>query len=134
MAQGRLWPPVLIDERSTGLELGLIVGGPILGGIVAGLALGASEPLYLVVSVLAIAGGYMAGMEHAGVVEGFYRGLIGGLLFGTTILLTNAVTGATPEADLPDPTVWLIAITATMGSLLGALGGRWRSRHEAARR
>ncbi len=134
MAQGSLWPPVLIDERSTGLELGLIVGGPIFAGVLAGLALGASEPLYLVVSILAIAGGYTAGMEHAGVVEGFYRGLIGGLLFGTTILLTNAVVDVTPKADLPDPAVWLIGITAVFGSALGALGGRWRARYEARHR
>jgi hypothetical protein len=120
--------PTLIDERSTPQELVLIVGGPILAGIVAGLALGASKPLYLVISIVAIAGGYLAGMEHAGAVEGFYRGLIGGLLFGTTILLTNAVTGATPKADLPDPAVWLIAITAVFGVLLGTLGGRARAR------
>ncbi|MEA2126279.1 MAG: hypothetical protein QOI80_3061 [Solirubrobacteraceae bacterium] len=124
--------PTLIDERTTAQEIGLIVGGPMLAGIVAGLALGASEPAYLVISIVAIAGGYLAGMEHAGAVEGFYRGLIGGLLFGTTILLTNAVTGADPKADLPDPAVWLIAITAVFGVLLGTLGGRSRARHERA--
>lgn len=134
MAQTQLWPPVLIDERSTPLELGLIIGGPILGGILAGLALGISEALYLVVSIIAIAGGYTAGMEHAGAVEGLYRGIIGGLLFGTTILLTNAVVDVAPKADLPDPAVWLIAITGVLGSVLGALGGRWRARYEAARK
>jgi hypothetical protein len=126
-----MWPPVLIDERSTAQEIGLIVGGPMLAGILAGLALGANEVLYLVVSVVAIGGGYAAGMEHAGAVEGFYRGLIGGLLFGTTILLTNAVTEAAPKADLPDPAVWLIAITTIFGVILGTLGGRARARLEA---
>jgi hypothetical protein len=121
-------PPPLIDERTTQQELGLIVGGPILAGIVAGLALGASKPLYLLISIVAIAGGYFAGMEHNGALEGFYRGLIGGLLFGTTILLTNAITGATPKADLPDPVIWLVAITTVFGCVLGALGGRSRAR------
>ena len=121
-------PPPLIDERTTRQELGLIVGGPIVAGIVAGLALGASKPLYLLISIVAIAGGYFAGMEHNGALEGFYRGLIGGLLFGTTILLTNAITGATPKADLPDPVIWLVAITTVFGCVLGALGGRARAR------
>ena len=99
-----------------------------LAGIIAGVTLGASEVLYLVISIVAIAAGYLAGMEHSGAVEGFYRGLIGGLLFGTTILLTNAVTGAEPKADLPEPAVWLIAITTVFGVLLGTLGGRARAR------
>jgi hypothetical protein len=127
-----MWPPKLIDERSTGQEIALIVGGPGLAGIIAGVALGISEPLYLVVSFLAIAGGYAAGMEHAGTVEGFYRGLIGGLLFGTLILLTNGVLDKAPKADLPDPAQWLVVITTVFGCFLGALGGRSRARHETA--
>jgi hypothetical protein len=126
-----MWPPVLIDERTTAQEIGLVVGGPMLAGIIAGLALGANEVIYLAVSILAIAGGYAAGMEHKGAVEGFYRGLIGGLLFGTSILLTSAVTGAAPKADLPDPAVWLIAITTIFGVILGTLGGRARAKLEA---
>jgi hypothetical protein len=129
-----MWPPVLIDERTTAQEIGLIVGGPVLAGILAGLALGANEALYLVVSVLAIAGGYAAGMEHAGAVEGFYRGLIGGLLFGTMILLTNGIVDVEPKADLPDPTQLLVVITTVFGVILGTLGGRARDRRERAAR
>jgi hypothetical protein len=122
--------PTLIDERTTGQEIGLIVGGPMLAGAIAGVALGANEIAYLAISVVAIAGGYLAGMEHAGTVEGFYRGLIGGLLFGTTILLTNGLIDVTPKADLPDPTQLLVVITTVFGVLLGTLGGRARARHE----
>lgn len=129
-----MWPPVLIDERSTGQEIGLIVGGPVLLGALAGWLLGVSQIAYLVVSVLAIAGGYAAGMEHAGTVEGFYRGLIGGLLFGSTILLVNGVLEEVPKADLPDPAQWLVVITTVFGVLLGALGGRARQRRESVAR
>jgi hypothetical protein len=128
-----MWPPVLIDERTTAQEIALIVGSPILGGILAGVALGISGALYLIVSVIAIAGGYAAGMEHAGAVEGFYRGLIGGLLFGTAILLTNATIGVDPKAALPDPAQWLVVITTVFGCLLGTLGGHNRARRETRR-
>lgn len=120
--------PTLIDDRSTGQEIGLIVGGPVLLGVITGTLLGVSEIAYLVVSILAIAGGYLAGMEHAGAVEGFYRGLIGGLLFGSTILITNGVLDKAPKADLPDPATLLIVITTVFGAILGTLGGRARAR------
>ena len=125
-----MWPPVLIDERSTGQEIALIVGGPVVLGIVTGVLLGVSEIAYLVVSILAIAGGYLAGMEHAGAVEGFYRGLIGGLLFGSAILVTNGVLEKAPKADLPDPATLLIVVTTVFGVILGTLGGRARAKLE----
>ena len=128
-----MWPPVLIDDRTTAQEIAIILGGPVLLGALTGWLLGVNETAYLVVSVLAIAGGYAAGMEHAGAIEGFYRGLIGGLLFGTTILLVNGVLDEVPKADLPDPSQLLVVITTVSGVFLGALGGRARQRREVER-
>jgi hypothetical protein len=124
-------PPAL-DERDKGLEFALVVGGPVSFGAITGIALGASEPLYLVLSVLGILGGFGAGVEHHDALEGWYRGLLGGLLFGSTILITNGIVDKVPKADLPDPAVYLIAITAIAGSLLGAAGGAYRARRTAA--
>jgi hypothetical protein len=65
--------------------------------------------------------------------EGFYRGLLGGLQFGTAILLTSAIIGAEPKAELPEPEIYLAAITTGFGILLGALGGRARARSYISR-
>jgi hypothetical protein len=124
--------PPLLETRSRREELLLVVGGPVLFGVITGVFLGVSEPVYLVLSLLGIAGGYLAGFEHDDVSEGFYRGLLGGLLFGTTILLTNAILGAEQKADLPEPNVYLVAITTVFGAALGMAGARSRAKRERA--
>ncbi len=97
-------------------------------GLVAGVLLGVTEPGYLVVSVIALLGGYFAGLEHRTVEEGFLRGVNGGLLFGTFILVGHELSGVEPKADLPHPQILLVLITTVLGAGLGALGGRSRSR------
>jgi hypothetical protein len=120
----------LLRERSHGLEMGLVVVVPIIFGAITGFALGQSEPVYVVLTLLGILGGFVAGMEHEGGLEGFYRGLLGGLLFGTAILVTNGVLDEEPKAHLPDPEVLLIVITAAFGAALGAVGGWMRTRRK----
>ena len=120
----------LLRERSHGLEMALVVVVPIVYGAITGVVLGESEPAYLVLSLLGIAGGFVAGLEHEGALEGFYRGLLGGLLFGTSILVAHGIADVEPKAELPDPETLLIVITAVFGAALGALGGRMRTRME----
>jgi hypothetical protein len=122
--------PTLLRHRGSGLEMAIVILGPLLFGALTGYFLGESEPVYLVLSLLGILGGLGAGLEHEGALEGFYRGLLGGLLFGFAILLTHGLRDVPAAAELPHPEVALIAITATAGALLGALGGRLRERHE----
>ena len=94
-------------------------------------AVGWNEVLYLVlVGPVAIIGGFLGGIEHRGWEDGFIRGLLGGLVFGSFILLGHRIAGAEPKADLPDPQVALVFVTTLVGGLLGALGGRWRARRE----
>src|SRR2546422_95966 len=76
--------------------------------------------------LLAIGGGYAAGLEHDGWREGAIRGLVGGALFGAFILIVNEATGKSPKADLPHPHILLVVLTAVFGTALGALGGRRR--------
>jgi len=125
--------PPLLEDRSPNAEMAFLVGGPIVLGIIAGLLLGTSEVAYLVVSVVGIAGGFFAGLEHASWREGFYRGLIGGLLFGVTILTAHGLRHVKAKADLPDPSILLVVITTVFGVALGALGGRVRARSERRR-
>ncbi len=118
----------LLRERTHALEFVLVVVTPIVFGAITGFMLGRSEAVYVVLTLLGILGGFVAGLEHEGGLEGFYRGLLGGVQFGTAILLTNGLLDEEPKAHLPDPEVLLIAITAAFGAALGALGGWMRSR------
>ncbi len=120
----------LLRERSHGLEMALVVVVPVIFGAITGFFLGESEAVYTVLALLGILGGFVAGMEHEGALEGFYRGLLGGLLFGTAILVTNGLLDEEPKAHLPDPEVMLIVITAAFGAVLGALGGWFRQRRD----
>ena len=118
----------LLRERSHGVEMALVVAVPTIYGAITGILLGESEAAYTVLALLGILGGFVAGLEHEGALEGFYRGLLGGLLFGTAILTANGIMEEAPKAHLPDPEILLIVITGVAGALLGALGGWFRTR------
>jgi hypothetical protein len=111
------------------VQLLLAVVVPAAFGALCGWLLGVNETAYLVLSILALLGGYAAGTEHSGAAEGALRGLIGGALFGGTILLVNDALDKAPKAQLPDPKIWLLAITVGIGVILGALGGRARANY-----
>ena len=109
------------------VQLLLAVVVPAAAGALCGWLLGVNKTAYLVLSILALLGGYAAGTEHNGAGEGAIRGLIGGSLFGGLILLVNDALDKEPKADLPDPKIWLLAITVGIGVILGSMGGRARA-------
>jgi hypothetical protein len=96
-------------------------------GALCGWLLGVSEIAYTIFTLLGIAGGYAAGLEHQGWREGAIRGLVGGSLFGAFILIVHEATGKSAKADLPEPEIVLVAITTVFGVALGAAGGRRRA-------
>jgi hypothetical protein len=112
------------------VQLLLAVVVPALFGAICGWLLGVDKTAYLVLSILALLGGYAAGTEHKGALEGAARGLLGGLLFGGFILIVNEALDKEPKADLPDPKILLLAITVGIGVVLGALGGRARAGYD----
>ena len=121
----------LLRERSHTLEMVLVIVVPVVYGAFVGIMLGESEPVYIVTSLLGILGGFVAGLEHEGPLEGFYRGVIGGLLFGVSILTAFGIAyDIEPKAHLPDPEILLVSITAGFGAILGALGGWVRVRRD----
>ena len=119
--------PTLLRTRPLPLQLVLAGLVPIVFGALCGWLLGVNEAAYLVASILAIAGGYIAGQEHEGAGQGAIRGLVGGALFGGSILLVHEATGKEAKADIPDPKILLVVITTGIGVILGALGGRRRA-------
>lgn len=96
-------PPPLLTERTPPALALVAIAGPLVLGVICGWLLGVDETSYTVLSVLAILGGIASGYEHIGAGDGAKRGVIGGALFGAAIVATSAVTGAEPEAHLPDP-------------------------------
>ena len=120
--------PTLLFDRPRPVELTLTTVVPFVFGLVTGAMLGISEPAYLVLSLLGIGGGFFAGLEHESALEGFYRGILGGLLFGAGILIAHGIANVEPEARVPDPESMLLVVTGGLGALLGTLGGRMRER------
>lgn len=125
----KLPPP--FDERPFALQVlgGIVV--PVVFGILTGLALGWSEILYYAMAgPLAILGGFLGGTEHRGADEGFVRGAIGGLVYGSFILIGHEIANNEPKAQLPEPQSGLVFATTLFGAILGALGAHWRKRQE----
>jgi hypothetical protein len=110
--------------RSVQVITGLVV--PTLLGALAGILLGVSAAAYWAIGLVAFIGGILAGFEHADGWDGADRGLVGGTLYGTGLLVAHAIAGTDAKVSLPGFAPILIVFTAIIGMLLGALGGRIR--------
>jgi hypothetical protein len=124
----------LFEDRPVAAQ---IVGGivvPMIFGLVTGFALAWNEVAYLVlVGPVGIMGGLLAGTEHRGADDGFVRGLIGGLVFSSFILLGLEILKEEPTAELPDPQAGLVFFITLVSGGLGAIGGAYRARLERRR-
>jgi hypothetical protein len=123
-------PPAFEDRRPVEQIIGAVVITMIFG-LITGFALGWNEIVYYVlVGPVALAGGFLGGMEHRGADEGLVRGALGGLVFGSFVLLGLEILNEEPEAHLGDPQAGLVFVTTIVGAIVGALGGAYRARHE----
>jgi hypothetical protein len=119
--------PELLRQRPVVAQVLLPTVVPAAAGALCGWLLGVSAVAYTILAILAIAGGYFAGLEHHGWKEGAIRGLVGGALFGAFILIVHDATGKSAKTNLPDPHIIFVALTTGFGVVLGALGGRKRA-------
>jgi hypothetical protein len=110
--------------RSIQIILGLVV--PTALGALAGVFLGISAAAYWAIGLIAFVGGIFAGFEHADGWDGADRGLVGGTLYGTGLLIAHAIAGTDAKVELPGFAPILVVFTAIIGMLLGALGGKIR--------
>jgi predicted transporter len=126
--------PRLFEDRPFWMQ---VVGGiviPLVFGILTGLALGWNEIVYYVMAgPIALAGGFVAGTEHRSIDEGVVRGAIGGLVYGSFILIGHEIANNAPRANLPDPQGGLVFATVLGGAILGALGAYLVRRRERGR-
>jgi hypothetical protein len=118
----------LLAERPVGEQVFIVLVLPALFGAICGVLLGISGPVYTVLTLAAILGGIGAGYDHPTASEGALRGVAGGALFGTFILLAHAITGEHAEAKLPEPHIFLPIATTVISIGLGAIGGAIRAR------
>jgi hypothetical protein len=95
-----------------------------------GWILGVNETAYLVASLVALVGAYVAGREHPNFWEAALRGVIAGAFFGGALLLVHSATGKPPKAKLPDPEILLLAVTVVASALACGFGGTDRKRLE----
>ena len=126
-----MWPPPLLEEHPRGLQFVLAIVVPAAFGAITGYFLGVSEITYTLLGIIGIVGGIGAGFDHVGTAAGAKRGLLGGLLFGSFILIAHEIHGADAKAHIPDPEILLVLITTILGCAFGAFGGWLRTRHIA---
>ena len=123
--------PPAFEERSPVEQIVGAIVVTLIFGLVTGLALGWNEVgYYVLVGPIALLGGFVGGMEHRGGEEGFVRGAVGGLVYGSFILLGLEILNTEPKAHLSEPQVTLVVVTTIAGAILGALGGIYRARRE----
>jgi hypothetical protein len=122
--------PPLLRSRPAAAQVALALVTPVVFGALTGVILGVSSGVYIVLNVFAAIGGYLAGFEHADRREAALRGIVGGTLFGSSILIAHEIAGTDPEVKLPDPAIVLLVFTIGGGILLGILGRATRTRFE----
>jgi hypothetical protein len=125
-------PPAFEDRNAVEQIFGAVVITMIFG-LITGLALGWNEIVYYALAgPIAILGGFVGGMEHRGAEDGFVRGAMAGLVFGSFILLGLEITNNEPKAHIGEPQAGLVFVTTIVGAIVGALGGGYRQRRERA--
>jgi ABC-type branched-subunit amino acid transport system permease subunit len=128
--------PVLFRDRPRPVQI--LLGGviPALFGAAAGVLLGESTGAYWAIAAVVTIGGFLAGFEHLDGWGGADRGLAGGAIYGTSLLIAHAIAGTQAKVSLGSFPPFLAVVTAIAGMLLGAAGGRlaraMRERSEGA--
>ncbi len=123
-----MWPPPLLASRSPALQITSVVLGPVVAGVIGGWLLGETKAGYLIWTLVMILGGIGAGMEHESARAGALRGLVAGVLFAGTILVTHELIGGEALATLPDPPILLCVLFGVISAGLGLLGAVLRRR------
>ncbi|MBV9005717.1 MAG: hypothetical protein JOZ98_23055 [Solirubrobacterales bacterium] len=119
-----MYSPVLLRDRSRPVQV--LLGGviPAAVGAIAGVLLGVSAAAYWIWGAIAAVGGFLAGFEHRDGWGGADRGFFGGAFYGTALLITHALVGTHAKVSLGSFPPFLVVLTAIIGMLLSAAGGR----------
>jgi hypothetical protein len=118
------YSPPLFKDRPRPVQI--ILGGvvPAALGALQGVLIGVSSLAYWIVAILAGVGAFVAGFEHRDGWGGADRGFFGGLFYGIALLVVHGLIGNTAKVSLGSFPPLLAVVTAIIGMLLGAAGGR----------
>jgi hypothetical protein len=116
--------PVLFRDRPRPVQI--LLGGvvPALFGAAAGVLVGTSTAGYWAIAAVVTIGGFLAGFEHRDGWGGADRGLVGGAIYGTSLLVAHTIAGTHAKVSLGSFPPFLAVVTAILGMLIGAAGGR----------
>ncbi len=116
--------PILFRDR--GRPAQILLGGvvPAVTGGVAGVLIGVSSGAYWAYGALVAIGAVLAGFEHQDGWGGADRGLVAGAIYGIFLLVVHAIVGTHAKVSLGSFPPLLVVLTAIIGMLLSALGGR----------
>jgi hypothetical protein len=124
--------PPLLESLPLPTAVQIVVGGPLLLGLVTGFFLGIDAATYWVLTAAATLGGFLGGLEHRTAGGAALRGLLAGTLFGGGIVIADAVSDQAALAELPSPPILLVPLAAAVGAGLHALGAVARRRYATA--
>jgi ABC-type branched-subunit amino acid transport system permease subunit len=128
-----MFEPTLLRDRPRPVQI--VLGGlvPAIFGALAGVLIGVSTGAYWALAAVVSIGGFVAGFEHQDGWGGADRGVVGGAIYGTSLLVAHAIAGTHAKVSLGSFPPLLAVVTAIIGMLLGAAGGRlargMRERH-----
>jgi hypothetical protein len=131
-----MYDPMLFRDRPRSAQI--VIGGvvPAIAGAVAGILVGASTVAYWAYAAIVAVATVIGGFEHQDGWGGADRGLVGGAIYGTALLIAHAVAGTHAKVSLGSFPPFLAVVTAIIGMFLAAAGGRiarlQRERHAAA--
>jgi hypothetical protein len=119
-----MYQPKLLRDRSRPEQI--VVAGvvPAILGAIAGILVGVSPGAYWGYAVVIVIGSVIAGFEHLDGWGGADRGLVAGAIYGVALLVAHAIAGTHATVSLGSFPPFLAVITAIVGMLLSALGGR----------
>jgi hypothetical protein len=124
MVPGTMYAPPPFNERTEGQKvlIGAVIPA-VIGGL-AGFLVGVSAAAYWVVAILAGVGAFLSGFEHSDGWDAADRGFFGGVIYGTSLLLVHELIHDQAKVSLGSFPPFLVGVTALVGTLLAAAGGR----------
>jgi hypothetical protein len=119
-----MYDPMLFRDRPRSAQI--VIGGvvPAIAGAVAGILVGASTGAYWAYAGIVAVATVIGGFEHQDGWGGADRGLVGGAIYGTSLLITHAIVGTHAKVSLGSFPPFLAVVTAIIGMFLAAAGGR----------